>query len=84
MAEQNIVEEEIVEEVLDPTAYFYEVETRNLFPNAIKWRYEEVGMWPTEGFEVPGYVADEYIQSEFRSETEIVKVGDKFEIREIE
>jgi hypothetical protein len=84
MTEQTIVEDEVVEEVLDLTAYFYETETRLLFPNAIKWRYEEAGMWPTEGFEVPGSVADEYIQSEFRSETEIVKVGDKFEIREIE
>ncbi|HWL28737.1 MAG TPA: hypothetical protein VNQ97_07490 [Burkholderiaceae bacterium] len=68
----------------DPPAYIYEPETRTLFPLALRAHYEAAGAWPVGGFEVPANVADEYIQSERRAETEIVQVGDQFEIRDIQ
>jgi hypothetical protein len=66
-------------------AYLYEPVTRTLYPLALRYAYEEAGVWPADGFEVPASIADEYIQSERRAEQEIVQVGEgEFEIRDIE
>lgn len=70
-------------EVVIQPAYMYEQGTRTLFPLALKARYDAAGVWPSAGFEVPANVADEYIQSERRAETEIVRLGDQFEIRDV-
>lgn len=79
MENENV---EAVEEV-NPNAYLYEPASRNLYPLALRYLYEEAGSWPADGFEVPAWIADEYIQSERRAETEIVKNGDDFEIVDI-
>lgn len=63
--------------------YVYDSATRTLFAVALKRRYEESGTWPAAGFAVPAAIADEYIQSPRRDQTEIVRIaGGKFEIRE--
>lgn len=71
-------------EEIEPHAYLYEPVTRTLYPLALRYAYEAAGTWPADGFEVPASIADEYIQSERRAETEIVQVGDQFEIRDIQ
>lgn len=74
--------DKIESEIVAPS-YMYDHQTRALFPFALQGQYEEAGTWPENGFEVPASIADEYIQSERRAETEIVKNGDRFEIVDI-
>ncbi|WBX91554.1 hypothetical protein [Achromobacter mucicolens] len=72
------------DEEIERYAYLYEPVTRTLYPLALRYLYEAAGAWPADGFEVPVSIADEYIQSERRAETEIAQVGAQFEIRDIQ
>lgn len=77
-----------MEKETESTAGFphvYDPATRMLFAVALKSRYEDSGMWPTDGFAVPAEVTDEYIQSPRRDDLEIVRTPDgQYEIREMQ